>query len=154
MTKQRIFTFFGIIAILGFIGSAAQKTEGLKKEIKSDKAPKVTGPLTQGIAAGGFVFCSGQLPIDPATGKLVEGGIEAQTRQVLKNLSAVLDAAGSSFDNVVKCTVLLTNMSEFSAMNKVYGEFFKAPAPARATFQVSALAMGAKVEIECIAIKP
>ena len=99
--------------------AAAQKADPAKKQVLSDKAPKASGPISQGIAAGGFVFCSGQLPVDPATGKIVPGGIEEQTRQVLKNLAAVLEAGGSSLDQVVKCTVLMTDLTEFAAMNKV-----------------------------------
>ncbi len=94
------------------------------------------------------------LPVDPATGKVAPGGIEEQTRQVLKNLQAILEASGSSLDHVVKCTVLMTDLTEFAAMNKVYAEFFKPPFPARATFQIGALALGVKIEIDCIAVKP
>jgi 2-iminobutanoate/2-iminopropanoate deaminase len=127
MSKRTILALISVAAVAVFTGSAGQKGEALKKEIRTDKAPKASGPLSQAIAAGGFVFCSGQLPVDPATGKLLPGGIEDQTRQVLKNLSAVLEAAGSSLSHVVKCTVLMTDLSEFAAMNKVYAEFFKAP---------------------------
>ena len=154
MTKRVIAALFALLAVFVFLGAAAQKGDIVKKQILTDKAPKASGTISQGIAAGGFVFCSGQLPVDPATGKIVPGGIEDQARQVLKNLSAVLEAAGSSLDQVVKCTVLMTDLSEFAAMNKIYAEFFKAPCPARATFQIGALALGAKIEIECIAIKP
>jgi 2-iminobutanoate/2-iminopropanoate deaminase len=126
----------------------------MKKEIKTDKAPQAIGPYSQAIAAGELIFCSGQIPLDPATGNLVAGGIEEQTRQVLKNLSAILEAAGSSLDHAVKTTVFLQDMNEFAAMNKVYGEFFKAPAPARATVQVVRLPRDVKVEIECVALKP
>ncbi len=153
MTKRVKAALFALLAVFVFLG-AAQKADVAKKQILTDKAPKASGPISQAIAAGGFVFCSGQLPVDPAAGKIVPGGIEDQTRQVLKNLAAVLEAAGSSLDSVVKCTVLMTDLSEFAAMNKVYAEFFKAPCPARATFQVGALALGAKIEIECVAIKP
>ncbi|MBM3293493.1 MAG: RidA family protein [Candidatus Aminicenantes bacterium] len=139
-------------AALSLFVAAASQGQGVKKEILTDKAPKAIGPYSQGIAAGGFVFCSGQLGTDPATGKLVEGGIEAETRQVLKNLAAVLEAAGTSLDDVVKCTVYLADMAEFGAMNKVYAEFFKAPFPARATTQVAGLAMKAKVEIDAVAV--
>lgn len=136
------------------LGAAALTAQSLKTEVKSDKAPKAVGPYAQAVTAGSLVFCSGQLPIDPATGKLVAGGIEAQTRQVLMNLKVVLEAAGSSLDQVVKSTVMLADMADFAAMNTVYAEFFKAPFPARATFQAAGLAMGAKVEIDCIAIRP
>ncbi len=144
------------LAMAGF-GVAAltpQAVKPAKSVVQTDKAPKATGPLSQAIVAGGFVYCSGQLPVDPATGKVVPGGIEEQTRQVLKNLQAILEASGSSLDHVVKCTVLMTDLTEFAAMNKVYAEFFKAPCPARATFQIGALALGVKIEIDCIAVKP
>ena len=153
MTKRTIPALLCLLAIFVFLGAAAQKGDVVKKQVLTDKAPKASGPISQGISAGGFVFCSGQLPVDPAAGKIVPGTIEDQTRQVLKNLSAVLEAGGSSLDNVVKCTVLMTDLTEFQAINKVYAEFFKAPCPARATFQVGALALGAKIEIECIAVQ-
>ena len=145
--------FMTVAAVVLALGAAAPAAQSLKTEVKTDLAPKAVGPYAQAITAGGFVFCSGQIPLDPATGKIVEGGIEVQTRQVLANLKAVLEAAGSSLDHVVKCTVMITDMADFAAMNKVYAEFFKAPFPARATFQVSGLAMKAMVEIDCIAVK-
>jgi 2-iminobutanoate/2-iminopropanoate deaminase len=125
----------------------------MRKPIQTDKAPAAIGPYSQGVAAGGFVFCSGQIPIDPATGQIVAGGIEEQTRQVFKNLAAILEAADSSLAQAVKCTVFLHDMNDFAAMNKVYAEFFKAPCPARATFQIGALALGARIEIECIGLQ-
>jgi len=124
----------------------------MKKEVKTDKAPQAIGPYSQGIVANGFVFCSGQIPLVPETGALAAGAIEDQTRQVLKNLSAVLDAAGSSLDQVVKAMVFLQDMNDFAAMNKVYAEFFKAPFPARAAVQVARLPRDVKVEIEAVAI--
>ncbi|HOW85416.1 MAG TPA: RidA family protein [Candidatus Aminicenantes bacterium] len=124
----------------------------MKKQVQTDQAPKAIGPYSQGIIANGFVFCSGQIPIDPATNELNTGTIEEQTRQVIKNLAAVLAAAGSSLDDVVKTTVLLQDMSDFGKMNAVYGEFFKAPSPARAAFQVVRLPRDVKVEIEAIAL--
>jgi len=124
----------------------------MKKEVKTEKAPQAIGPYSQGIIANGFVFCSGQISIIPETGVLNTGPIEDQTRQVLKNLSAVLDAAGSSLDHVVKATVFLQDMNDFAAMNKVYAEFFKAPFPARAAVQVARLPRDVKVEIEAVAI--
>jgi 2-iminobutanoate/2-iminopropanoate deaminase len=126
----------------------------MKKQVQTDKAPKAIGPYSQGIVANGFVFCSGQIPIDPATGELNTGSIEDQTRQVLKNVAAVLEAAGSSMDDTVKCTVFLQDMNDFAKMNAVYGEFFKAPNPARAAVQVARLPRDVKVEIEAIAIRP
>jgi 2-iminobutanoate/2-iminopropanoate deaminase len=124
------------------------------KEVQTSQAPKAIGPYSQGIIAGGLVFCSGQISFIPETGELLSGGIEDQTRQVLKNLRAVLEAAGSSPDRVVKCTVFLQDMNDFPAMNKAYGEFFKAPFPARAAVQVARLPRDAKVEIEAIAVVP
>lgn len=124
----------------------------MKKEVKTDKAPQAIGPYSQGIIANGFIFCSGQIPLIPETGALVQGTIEDQTRQVLKNLSAVLEAAGSSLDQVVKATVFLQDMNDFAAMNKVYGEFFKVPFPARAAVQVARLPRDVKVEIEAVAV--
>ena len=124
----------------------------MKKQVQTDKAPKAIGPYSQGIVANGFVFCSGQIPIDPASGELNTGSIEDQTRLVLKNLGAVLDAAGSSYDEVVKCTVFLQDMDDFARMNAVYAEFFKAPSPARAAVQVARLPRDVKVEIEAIAL--
>lgn len=124
----------------------------MKQEIKTTKAPQAIGPYSQGIVANGFVYCSGQIPLVPETGALAAGGIEEQTRQVLKNVSAVLEAAGSSLDLAVKTTVFLQDMNDFAAMNKVYAEFFKAPAPARATVQVVRLPRDVKVEIEAVAV--
>jgi len=124
----------------------------MKKEIKTDKAPKAIGPYSQAIVANGFVFASGQIAIDPATGELNQGSLEDQARQVLKNLSAVLEAAGSSMDQVVKSNVYLQNMDDFSRMNAVYAEFFKTPYPARAAVQVARLPRDVKIEIEVVAI--
>jgi len=124
----------------------------MKKQVQTDKAPKAIGPYSQGIIANGFVFCSGQIPIDPATGSLISGTIEDETRQVLKNLGAVLEAAGSSYDDVVKTTVFLQDMNDFARMNAVYAEFFRAPGPARATVQAARLPKDVKVEIEAIAL--
>jgi len=124
----------------------------MKKEVKTERAPKAIGPYSQGIIAPPFVFCSGQIPIDPATGQVVEGGIEDQTRQVLKNVSAVLEAAGSSLAQAVKTTVYLRDMNDFAAMNGVYAGFFPAPAPARAAVQVVRLPKDVMVEIEAVAL--
>ncbi|HID62370.1 MAG TPA: RidA family protein [Anaerolineae bacterium] len=125
----------------------------MKREIISaDKAPAAVGPYSQAVRAGGFVFAAGQVAIDPAAGKLIEGDIAAQTRQVLANLSAVLEAAGSSLDRVVKTTVFLKDMGQFKAMNAVYAQFFPSEPPARSTVEVAALPLGALVEIEAIAV--
>lgn len=127
----------------------------LKKEIvTSEKAPKAIGPYSVGVKAGQFVFASGQLGFDPATGNIVEGGVEAETRQALTNLGNILDAAGTSLAHVVKTTVFLRDIADFTRMNGVYGEFFTENPPARSAFQVAALPRGAAVEIEAIALLP
>lgn len=153
MRRREALLSLGCLAILK--PSVFAKTEGkehMKQEVKTDKAPKAIGPYSQGVVANGFVFASGQIPLDPATGELNTGTIEEQTRQVLKNLGAVLEAAGSSYDQVVKATVFLQDMNDFSRMNQVYGEFFKPPFPARAAVQVARLPRDVKVEIEAVAI--
>jgi 2-iminobutanoate/2-iminopropanoate deaminase len=124
-----------------------------KKVVATKEAPQAIGPYSQAIKAGGFVFTAGQIPIDPATGKLIEGDVKAQTERVLKNLSAVLAAAGSNMDRVVKTTVFLKNMSDFPAMNEVYGQFFKNEPPSRSTVQVAALPKDAVIEIEVVALQ-
>ena len=126
--------------------------EKMKQEVKTENAPKAIGPYSQAIIANGFVFASGQIAIDPSSGELNTGTIEEQTRRVLKNLGAVLEAAGSSFDRVVKATVFLQDMNDFSRMNQVYAEFFKPPYPARAAVQVARLPRDVKVEIEAVAL--
>lgn len=124
----------------------------MKDSIQTDLAPKAIGPYSQAIRAGGFLFASGQIPTDPATGQFVPGGIAEQTEQVLKNLSAVLQAAGSGLDRVVKTTVFLADMNEFAQMNEVYGRFFADQPPARATVEAARLPRDARVEIDAIAI--
>ena len=119
--------------------------------IKTEKAPQAIGPYSQAVEANGFVFVSGQIPIDPATGELNTGSIEDQARQVLRNVAAVLEAAGSSMDNVVKAGVFLADMNDFARMNAVYGEFFKPPFPARAAVQAARLPKDVRIEIEVIA---
>ena len=120
--------------------------------VATRKAPAAVGPYSQAIRVGDFVFTAGQLAIDPATAELVEGGIEEQTRQVLRNIAAVLEEAGSSIDKVVKTTVFLKDVGDFKAMNEVYGEFFANEPPARSTVEVANLALGALVEIDAIAV--
>ncbi len=121
--------------------------------VTTPDAPKAMGPYSQAIIAGNLVFCSGQVPIDPATGKLIEGDIGTMTRRVLKNLQAVLEAAGSSLAQVIKATVFLADMNDFQAMNAAYAEFFPSEPPARSTIQVAALPGGARVEIEVVALR-
>jgi 2-iminobutanoate/2-iminopropanoate deaminase len=123
----------------------------MREIISTDKAPGAIGPYSQAIKTGGMVYCSGQIPIDPVTGEFVSNDITEQTDQVLKNLSAVLEAAGSSLSNVVKTTVFLADMSDFAAMNEIYASYFGENKPARATVQAARLPREAKVEIECIA---
>ena len=122
-----------------------------KEIITTDDAPKAIGPYSQAIRAGDFIFCSGQIPMDPDTGELVGGGIGAQTERVLENLQAVMRAAGADLGHVVKCTVFLANMDDFAAMNEVYGRFFSEDPPARAAVEVSRLPKGVGVEIEAVA---
>jgi 2-iminobutanoate/2-iminopropanoate deaminase len=123
-----------------------------KQEVRTDAAPAPVGPYSQAIRSGEFVFASGQIPLDPATGEIVEGEIEDETRQVLRNLEAVLEAAGSGLDRVIKATVYLTDLSLFPRVNAIYAEAFDAePAPARVTVGVAALPLGAAVEIDAIA---
>lgn len=124
----------------------------MKEIISTDKAPGAIGPYSQAIKANGMVFCSGQIPIDPATGEFVSSEIVEQTEQVFKNLIAVLEAAGTSLENVVKATVFLADMADFAAMNDVYARYFSETKPARATVQAARLPRDARVEIECIAV--
>src|SRR5512137_1021 len=122
-----------------------------RQVIHTDQAPKAIGPYSQAIRVGNFVFSAGQLGLDPASGNIVAGGIEAETRRSLQNLSAVLNAAGSSMANVVKTTVFLRDMNDFAKMNAVYGEFFPSNPPARSTVQVARLPKDGTVEIEVVA---
>jgi 2-iminobutanoate/2-iminopropanoate deaminase len=124
----------------------------VREIIKTEGAPAAIGPYSQAVRAGGFIFASGQIPFDPRTGSMVEGGISEQTEQVMRNLSAVLEAAGTDFGSVVKTTVFLADMNDFAAMNEVYGRYFKENPPARATVQAARLPRDARVEIEVIAL--
>ena len=124
----------------------------MKETVSTAKAPAVIGPYSQAVKAGGTVYVSGQLPVDPATGAFPSEDIREQTRQSLENIRAILEEAGMSMDNVVKTTVLLADIADFAAMNEVYAQFFTAPYPARAAFQAAALPKGARVEIEAVAI--
>ncbi|HXI93311.1 MAG TPA: RidA family protein [Blastocatellia bacterium] len=124
----------------------------MKDRVQTDSAPKAIGPYSQAIKANGLVFASGQIPLDPTTMQIVEGGIREQTERVMNNLSAVLQAAGSSLDRVVKTTVFLTDLADFADMNETYGRFFGEAAPARSTVQVSRLPRDVRVEIDLIAL--
>jgi 2-iminobutanoate/2-iminopropanoate deaminase len=122
-----------------------------KKQIQTSQAPAAIGPYSQGIQAGNLIFVSGQIPLDPKSGELVTGSIEDQTRRVLDNLKAILEAAGASMDGVVRTTIFLKDMGNFARVNEVYGSYFKAPFPARATVEVARLPKDVGVEIDCIA---
>ncbi|MBI3599091.1 MAG: RidA family protein [Nitrospinae bacterium] len=123
-----------------------------KIPISTDKAPAAIGPYTQAIRVGNFIFTSGQIPLDPSTNKLIEGDITQQTKRVMENLKAVLEASGSSLKNVIKTTIFLTDLKNFEHVNKIYGEYFPDGKPARSTVQVSALPKGAGIEIEMVAV--
>ena len=123
----------------------------MKKIISTNEAPGAIGPYSQGVRNGSFLFCSGQIPLDPKSGQIISGDIAAQTRRVLDNIAAVLRADGLTFDNVVKTTIFLTDLGDFQTVNEIYGSYFKQDPPARSTVQVSALPRGANVEIEVIA---
>jgi 2-iminobutanoate/2-iminopropanoate deaminase len=154
MKRRKALAFLSGLAILKTkLLARSARSNPMQEEIKTDKAPKAIGPYSQAIVANGFVFASGQIPIDPATGELNTGTIEDQTRRVIKNLTAVLEAAGTSLHKVVKATVFLQDMNDFTRMNAVYGEFFKPPYPARAAVQVARLPKDVKVEIEAVAVK-
>ncbi|MDX6404526.1 MAG: 2-iminobutanoate/2-iminopropanoate deaminase [Blastocatellia bacterium] len=134
------------------LGSENQSVLTVKNIIATDHAPRAIGPYSQAVQAGDLVFASGQIPIDPATGEFVAGGIAEQTEQVLRNLTAVFEAAGVELNQVVKTTVFLADMDDFTAMNEVYGRFFGDAPPARATVQAARLPRDARVEIEAIAV--
>ena len=124
----------------------------MREIIKTESAPAAIGPYSQAVRAGGFVFASGQIPIDPQTGEFVGGGIIEQTEQVMRNLRAVLESAGTGLESVVKTTVFLADMNDFAAMNEVYGRYFRDDPPARATVEAARLPRDARVEIEAIAL--
>jgi 2-iminobutanoate/2-iminopropanoate deaminase len=124
----------------------------MKEIISTSEAPGAIGPYSQAVRSGSFLFCSGQIPLDPKSGQIISGDIAAQTRRVLDNIAAILKAEDLSFDNVVKTTIFLTNLGDFQTVNEVYGSYFKQDPPARSTVQVTALPKGANVEIEVIAI--
>jgi 2-iminobutanoate/2-iminopropanoate deaminase len=123
-----------------------------RESVQTDNAPRAIGPYEQAVKANGFIYTAGQIPIDPKTGNFVEGGITAQTRQVLENLKAVLEAGGSALDRVVKATVFLKNMADFAAMNDVYAQYLGGAKPARSTVAVAELPRGALIEIDLVAV--
>src|SRR5215471_12217131 len=123
----------------------------MKKIISTNEAPAAIGPYSQAVRSGYFLFCSGQIPLDPKSGQIVSGDISTQTRQVLDNIGSILKAEGMTFDSIVKTTIFLTNLDDFRIVNETYGSYFKQDPPARSTVQVSALPRGANVEIEVIA---
>jgi 2-iminobutanoate/2-iminopropanoate deaminase len=155
MTPPRFATSFVIPGeveeslIVGFCFAA--KIVRMKKIISTNEAPAAIGAYSQAVRSGRFFFCSGQIPLDPKSGQVVPGDIAAQTRRVLDNIAALLRAEGLTFDNVVKTTIFLTDLSTFQAVNDIYGSYFKQDPPARSTVQVSALPKGVNVEIEVIA---
>lgn len=125
----------------------------MRKIISTPNAPQAIGPYSQAVITGNMIFISGQVPINPETGKLIEGDIKSQTEQVMKNLNAILSEAGCTFENVVKTTCLLSDIANFKAMNEIYGQYFSKNPPARAAFAVKDLPLGALVEIEAVAAK-
>ena len=124
----------------------------MKKIISTKEAPAAVGPYSQAVRVGSTVYCAGQIPLDPKSGQIVPGDIGAQTRRVLENIAAVLRAESLAFENIVKTTIFLTNLSDFQTVNEIYGSYFKTEPPARSTVQVPALPKGANVEIEVIAV--
>ena len=147
---------YAAAALLLLSGCAAgsRSSEGpMRQPIQTDKAPKPIGPYSQGIIEGDFIFLAGQGPTNPATGKVEMGDVKKETRQTFENIKAILEAAGSSLDKVVKCNVYLKDINDFAAMNEVYKTYFSAPYPARTTIQAGALPGGIAVEIECVARK-
>ncbi|MFM8439959.1 MAG: RidA family protein [Acidobacteriota bacterium] len=154
---QIVCSFIVAIGVGLFLGSFAASNvgsaDGRKKAVESTNAPKAIGPYSQGIVTDDLIFLAGQVGLDPKTGGLVEGGTAAQADQAMKNLQAVLKAANSDFEKVVKTTIFLTDINDFTAVNEVYAKYLKQPYPARSTVQVSALPRGARVEIEMVAVR-
>lgn len=143
--KKLVFFLFCLLSL-----TASAQT---KKAISTENAPAAIGPYSQAIEAGGMIFVSGQLPIDPATGAFAPGDVKAQAKQSLTNIKNILEKAGLTMDHVVKTSVFLADIADFAAMNEVYATFFKAPYPGRSAMAVKDLPKGARVEIECIAVK-
>ena len=122
-----------------------------KKQIQTENAPSAIGPYSQAVRVGKWIFTAGQIPIEPKTGNMVSGHIKEKTRQVMENIKAILEAGGAKMDDVVKSTIYMTNLQDFSAVNEVYGEYFKEPYPARSTVQAAALPKGVSIEIDVVA---
>src|SRR5437762_6873988 len=141
------------LLVAGCTGTSYPAEGPMRKAIQTDNAPKPIGPYSQAIVEGGFIFLAGQGPTNPATGKVEYGDVTSETKRTFDNMKAILEAAGSSLDKVVKCNVYLRDIKDFAAMNEVYKTYFKAPYPARTTIQAGALPGGIAVEIECIARK-
>jgi 2-iminobutanoate/2-iminopropanoate deaminase len=148
---MRTFPALLVLLIAGCAGASRFPEGSMRQAIQTDNAPKPIGPYSQAIVEGEFVFLAGQGPTNPATGKVELGDVTSETKQTFANMKAVLEAAGSSLDKVVKCNVYLRDIKDFGAMNEVYKTMFKAPYPARTTIQAGALPGGIAVEIECIA---
>jgi len=146
-------TFLTLVFILLLFSLTISGGKVEKKVVYTEKAPKPIGPYSQAIISGDFIFTAGQIPIDPKTNQVVQGDIKEQTRQVFENLKAILEEAGATFDDVVKVTVYMKDLSEFPAMNEVYSEYFKSSPPARTTVEVSRLPRDVKIEIDLIAVK-
>jgi 2-iminobutanoate/2-iminopropanoate deaminase len=140
-----------LFALLLFIAGCAHQEGTMRNAVQTDNAPKPIGPYSQAIVEGDFIFLAGQGPTNPATGKVEYGDVASETRRTFENMKAILEAAGSSLDKVVKCNVYLRDIKDFAAMNEVYKTYFKAPYPARTTIQAAALPGGIAVEIECVA---
>ena len=149
---KKLLALMTAVWLLTCASFSQQQVKAPLEVILTKDAPRPVGPYSQAIKSGGFVFASGQIAIDPATGKMIDGDIRAQTERVMKNLSAVLAGAGSNMNRVVKATVLLKNMSDFAAMNEVYGEFFTSTPPSRTTLQAAGLPKDALVEIDLVAL--
>ncbi|CAH9138835.1 unnamed protein product [Cuscuta epithymum] len=145
------FASLGIHAHTSKNPQSADNTAGAKEVVQTEKAPAALGPYSQAIKANNLLFVSGVLGLVPETGKFVSDSVEDQTEQVLKNMGEILKAGGVSYSNVVKTTILLADLKDFKAVNEIYAKYFPAPAPARATYQVAALPMNARIEIECVA---
>lgn len=154
MKRRAALLTLGSMALLGpHLFCSKERSLTMKKEIKTNKAPQAIGPYSQAIEANGFVFVSGQIALHPETGELSLGDIKEQTKLALENVKSILEAAGSSLQNVVKCTVFLQDLNNYAPMNEVYGSFFSSPFPARAAVEVARLPKDVKVEIEAIAVK-